>query len=107
VIWVGSSRKDLCEFPEPVRDHMATRCTSHNGVVYILHAFQKKSKTGRETPRRDIELVKRRLQEVEQIVKDLSVQNAEEHFIKAQLVFKIDTILKERSLRQAVRHSPA
>jgi phage-related protein len=22
VIWVGSSRKDLCEFPEPMQDHM-------------------------------------------------------------------------------------
>jgi phage-related protein len=22
VIWVGSSRKDLCEFPDPVQDHM-------------------------------------------------------------------------------------
>jgi phage-related protein len=27
------------------------------GAVYVLHAFQKKSKTGRETPRRDIQLV--------------------------------------------------
>ena len=27
------------------------------GALYVLHAFQKKSKTGRETPRRDIELI--------------------------------------------------
>jgi phage-related protein len=92
VIWVGSSRKDLRAFPEPVRDHMgyalyvAQRGGKHRdaktlsgfggaGVVevvtdfrgdtyravytlqyakavYVLHAFQKKSKTGRETPRR-------------------------------------------------------
>ena len=39
------------------------------GAVYVLHAFQKKSKTGRETPRRDIELVKQRLREAEQIAK--------------------------------------
>jgi len=26
--------------------------------------------------------------------------NAEEHFVKAQLVFKIDTIMKERGLKQ-------
>ena len=25
----------------------------YQGAVYVLHAFQKKSKTGRETPRRD------------------------------------------------------
>jgi phage-related protein len=41
------------------------------GAVYVLHAFQKKSKTGRETPRREIELVKQRLREAEQIAKEL------------------------------------
>ena len=40
------------------------------GAVYVLHAFQKKSKTGRETPRRDIDLVKQRLREAEQIAKE-------------------------------------
>ena len=30
-------------------------------VVYVLHAFQKKSKTGIATPKADIELVKQRL----------------------------------------------
>ncbi len=109
VIWVGSSRKDLREFPPPVQDHMgyalyvAQRGGKHReaktlsgfggagvvevvkdfrgdtfravytlryaGAVYVLHAFQKKSKTGRETPRRDIELVKQRLREAEQIAK--------------------------------------
>jgi phage-related protein len=33
--------------------------------VYVLHAFQKKSKKGIVTPRSDIELVKRRLKEAE------------------------------------------
>ena len=105
VIWVGSSRKDLREFPEPIQDHMgytlyvAQRGGKHRdakavrgfggaGVVeiiedyrgdtfravytlrfaravYVLHAFQKKSKTGRETPRRDIDLIKQRLREAE------------------------------------------
>ena len=31
------------------------------GVVYVLHAFQKKSKTGIATPKSEIDLVKRRL----------------------------------------------
>jgi phage-related protein len=39
------------------------------GAVYVLHAFQKKSKTGRQTPRRDIDLIKQRLREAEQIPK--------------------------------------
>ena len=109
VMWVGSSRKDLRAFPEPVRDHMgyalyiAQRGGKHRdaktlsgfggaGVVevvadfrgetyravytlqyakavYVLHAFQKKSKTGRETPRRDIELVKQRLRKAERMAR--------------------------------------
>jgi phage-related protein len=110
VIWVGSSRRDLRAFPEPVRDHIgyalyvAQRGGKHRdartlsgfggagvvevvkdfrgdtfravytlryaGGVYVIHAFQKKSKAGRETPRRDIEMVKQRLREAEQISKE-------------------------------------
>ena len=35
-------------------------------AVYVLHAFQKKSKRGAETPRPEIDLVKRRLKAAEQ-----------------------------------------
>jgi phage-related protein len=109
VVWIGSSRKDLREFPEAVQDHMgyalyvaqqggkhrdtkrltgfggggvveitkdyrgdtfrAVYTLRYQGAVYVLHAFQKKSKTGRETPRRDIELIKQRLGEAERIAK--------------------------------------
>jgi|SRR5580692_3931907 phage-related protein len=109
VVWVGSSRKDLRTFPDPVQDHMgyalyvAQRGGKHRdtkvlsgfggaGVVevvtdfrgdtfravytvrfaasvYVLHAFQKKSKSGRETPQREVELIKKRLREAEQIAK--------------------------------------
>jgi len=31
------------------------------------------------------------------VFKDIGVPHAEEHFVKAQLVFKIDTILKKRA----------
>jgi len=34
------------------------------------------------------------------VFKDIGVPNAEEHFVKAQLVFRIDTILKKRGLKQ-------
>jgi predicted XRE-type DNA-binding protein len=34
------------------------------------------------------------------VFQDLGVPNAEEHFVKAQLVFKIDTLMKERRLKQ-------
>jgi phage-related protein len=33
-------------------------------AVYVLHAFQKKSKTGIKTPKPDLNLIKRRLQEL-------------------------------------------
>ena len=34
------------------------------------------------------------------VFQDIGVPNAEEHLVKAQLVFKIDTILKARGLKQ-------
>jgi len=111
VIWVGSSRRDLREFPDPVRDHIgyalyiaqcggkhrdakvmtgfggagvveivkdyrgdtfrAVYTLRHAGAVYVLHAFQKKSKSGRETPRRDMDLIKQRLREAEKMAKEL------------------------------------
>jgi phage-related protein len=107
VTWVGTSLKDLREFPETVQDHMgyalyvAQRGGKHQdakvlsgfrgagvveiikdhrgdtfravytlryaGSVYVLHIFQKKSKTGRVTPHRDMELIRQRLREAEQI----------------------------------------
>ena len=35
------------------------------------------------------------------VLRDLGLPNAEEHLVKAQLVFKIDTIMKQRRLKQA------
>lgn len=111
MIWVGSSRADLREFPEPVRDHIGyalyvAQCGGKHrdarplrgfggagvveivkdyrgdtfrgvytlryaGAVYVLHAFQKKSKTGRETPTRDMDLIRQRLREAEQMAKEM------------------------------------
>jgi predicted XRE-type DNA-binding protein len=34
------------------------------------------------------------------VFRDIGVPHAEEHLVKAQLVFKIDTILKKRRLKQ-------
>jgi phage-related protein len=36
-------------------------------VVYVLHAFQKKSKRGKATPQNDIALIRRRLAEAERL----------------------------------------
>jgi phage-related protein len=40
------------------------------GVVYVLHAFQKKSKKGDETPKHEIDLIKRRLKAAEEHYKE-------------------------------------
>jgi predicted XRE-type DNA-binding protein len=34
------------------------------------------------------------------VFKDIGLSNAEEHLVKAQLVFKIDAIMKDRGLKQ-------
>jgi phage-related protein len=110
LVWVGSSRKDLCGFPEPVQDRMgyalwvaqlggkhrdsktlsgfsgagvlevisdfrgdtfrAVYTVRYAAAVFVLHTFQKKSKTGRETPRRDIGLIQQRLREAEKIAEE-------------------------------------
>jgi len=36
-------------------------------VIYVLHAFQKKSKSGIATPQKDIELIRRRLAEAQRL----------------------------------------
>src|SRR5713226_5505765 len=43
-------------------------------LVYVLHAFQKKSKKGIGTPKTDIDLIKKRLRLAEEDYKTRSVQ---------------------------------
>lgn len=55
---------------ELVEDHdgdtyRAVYTVRYGATVYVLHAFQKKSKKGRETPKGDIETIKRRLRRAE------------------------------------------
>jgi phage-related protein len=109
VIRLGTSLKNLREFPPPVQDHVgyalyvaqsgskhedakvlrgfggagvlevikdyrgdtfrAVYTLKYSGRVYVLHAFQKKSKSGRQTPGPDIELIKQRLREAEQMAR--------------------------------------
>jgi len=41
-------------------------------AVFVLHVFQKKSKSGIATPRQDVALIRERLKAAEQIAKELS-----------------------------------
>ena len=99
--WIGSSRKDVREFPKAVRNEIGFSLYAaelgeslvnsaplvgfgsakvleiivpHDGntfravytvkfrlAVYVLHAFQKKSKKGSKTPQPDMDLIRSRL----------------------------------------------
>jgi len=77
VVWIGASYDDLRAFPEDVQDDLrdvVEIVASDPGgtyrlmytvklgeVIYVLHAFQKKSKRGSETPKAELELIERRL----------------------------------------------
>ena len=39
--------------------------TRFRGFIYVLHCFEKKSKAGIKTPKRDLDLVRRRLADAE------------------------------------------
>ena len=102
-VFVGSSRKDLQDFPALVRSEIGQALFEaqlgdhpHNakplkglggvleirdnfdgdtyravytvrfaGVIYVLHAFQKKSRKGIETPKHEIDVIKARLKVAE------------------------------------------
>ena len=106
LVWIGSSRKDLKDFPravqqamgvsllvvqkgftpihvkplkgfggagvlELIEDHSgdtyrAVYTVRFQGIVYVLHCFQKKSKHGIKTPQQDIDLIKQRLRQAEE-----------------------------------------
>ena len=59
---------------EVVKDHRgdtfrAVYTVRFSGTVYVLHAFQKKSKSGGKTSKADINLIELRLREAEKIAK--------------------------------------
>lgn len=56
--------------------------TSLAGRIYVVHAFQKKSKTGIKTPRREIELIRSRLRRAQE--EHLRWVKEEEHGGKEQ-----------------------
>ena len=104
--FIGSSREDLREFPDEVKQdigyalfeaqksqksaaakplkgfggtgvleiigrfdgdtYRAVYTVRFREVVYVLHCFQKKSKSGIKTPQQDIELIQRRLRAAEE-----------------------------------------
>jgi phage-related protein len=109
IVWLGNSKRNLREFPKPVRSDMgaalfAAQCgekAQHakpfkgigGGIfeiadrynkdayrliyavqigehLYVLHAFQKKSKSGIATPKAEVNLIKQRYQEAREHAKN-------------------------------------
>jgi phage-related protein len=107
--WVGSSKKDLSEFPEEARfemgfalytaqlgeTHESAKMFKGHGsgvyeivsdhdknayraiyvvnigdAIYVLHAFQKKSKKGIATPKEEIAVIDARLKQLKQTLKE-------------------------------------
>jgi phage-related protein len=64
--WFGSA--GVVELVEDDRHgtYRAVYTVKFANAVYVLHAFQKKSRTGTKTPREDLEMVRRRLKVAEE-----------------------------------------
>jgi len=48
--------------------------TRYKGHIYVLHCFQKKAKKGSETPRRDVQMIQRRMRLAENHYQSLAPQ---------------------------------
>ena len=86
LIWIGSSKKDLMVLPlkgfggagvlEIVEDdasgtYRAVYTVKFAQVVFVLHCFQKKSKSGIATPKVDMDIIRTRLKVAEALAKEL------------------------------------
>ena len=108
IVWIGSSHKDLSQFPRAVqkeagyalwlaqageKDDRTKPLKGFSGVMeivsdyrtgtyrtiyaiklgtrlYVLHAFQKKSKRGIATPKKEIDIIRTRLQQTRQLAQE-------------------------------------
>ena len=48
--------------PFDTNTYRAVYTVQFGSAIYVLHAFQKKAKKGRKTPKKEIDLIKRRLE---------------------------------------------
>lgn len=55
--------------------YRAVYTVKYKEVIFVLHVFQKKSKSGIATPKKEIELVKARLKQAEEIYKEKYLKN--------------------------------
>jgi phage-related protein len=69
--WLGTGDAGVVEIIDDHRGDTfrAVYTARFASAVYVLHAFQKKSKAGIATPRTDIRVIEQRLREVERLHK--------------------------------------
>jgi phage-related protein len=60
LVWMVNAKRNLRAFPEG---------TQKGEKFYVLHAFQKKSKRGIETPKQDVDLIVQRYKEAKELAK--------------------------------------
>ena len=87
--------------------------------IYVLHAFQKKSKKGIATPKREIDLIKQRYAEAQELAMptkkrkpiefetgsgnvfaDLGLKDADQLLARSQIGFHVYKILEDKKLKQ-------
>jgi phage-related protein len=61
---------------DPSGTYRAVYTVSIGDSIYVVHAFQKRSKTGIATPRTEIDLVRQRLKQLRREVKDAEEKSA-------------------------------
>lgn len=81
VVWLGDSKKSLRDFPEGAQKllgdelqliyasdaYRVVLALQIGHRIYVLHAFQKKSKKGAAIPKRDVDLIKKRYVEAQEL----------------------------------------
>lgn len=72
-VFTGLGNAKVWELREndPSGTYRAVYTVEFKGYVFVLHVFQKKSKTGIATPKKDIDLILQRLKEAKEVYKQL------------------------------------
>jgi phage-related protein len=85
--WLADSRSRVKSFPAGVQDdigsaydasgtYRAVYTVSIGESIYVIHAFQKKSKAGITTPKSEMELIRQRLKQLRSEVRNAEKRNA-------------------------------
>ncbi|MEO5360643.1 MAG: type II toxin-antitoxin system RelE/ParE family toxin [Nitrospirota bacterium] len=73
ISWIKAAQRDFEEFPDDVQAGMMRALTiaadyavKIGAAIWVIHVFQKKSKTGIKTPQMVVDLVRKRLERLKE-----------------------------------------